>query len=77
MGKHLGEILGGDSMDFDILSNSSEIIGNYTDYEYQVVGNNTGYYLSLFITVLATLLLDFSAGDFLKTLQGVETFFKI
>lgn len=62
MGKHLGEILGGDDMDFDIFSNSSEIIGNYTDYEYEHVGSDKGYYWALSITILATLLLDFSAG---------------
>lgn len=62
MGKHLGEIIGGDNMDFDIFSNSSEIIGNYTDYEYVTIGSDKGYYWALSITVLATLLLDFSAG---------------
>lgn len=65
MGKHLGEIFGGDDVDFDVFSNSSESLGNLTDYEYEVVGgSDKGYYWALSITIIATLLLDFSAGKF-------------
>ncbi len=63
MGKRLGEVLGGDSIDINVITNSSEIARNLTDYEYEVEGNDKAYYWALTITIMATLLLDFSAGE--------------
>jgi solute carrier family 45, member 1/2/4 len=61
MGKHIGEILGGDD-EIDIFLNNSKMAGNFTGLDYQTVGFDSSYYLALSITIVGTLLLDFSAG---------------
>lgn len=61
MGKYFAEILSGDDYP-EIHTNGSLIDGDLTNYEYETVGNDTGYILALTITIVGTLLLDFSAG---------------
>lgn len=62
LGKHIGEILGGED-EINIISNGTLIAGNLTGFEYETVGSESSYYLALSITILGTLLLDFSAGN--------------
>lgn len=62
MGKHFAEVLSGDDYT-EIYSNGTLIIGNLTNFEYETVGSDSGYYLALTITIVGTLLLDFSAGN--------------